>query len=600
MVKLTGKSLLLKKIAELQETLSNQLNEPSVFLSWRKVKGKGPFICGSPRVKAVMENIFLNSTELQEAFKADIMEFVTNHATVQTDLNVNPSLDIQHHDRNNVPAELPARLNLGSHKELCIWLSDEIWRSYKAKGGSKKRGQLIYGAEEFRPEDWPEDILPWSSMKSGLSKMGTYYRNCRLKNMEQIDFLKEAIKRRLSRFHLDPEVHVTKAFTVEMANRRVKHRRNRVPTENDMEDDVTEDTPGEDTSDQNTPFRQYSFREGWGEESEFRDGGRDNMNVTLSDIDSEDDLDTLNQTLRQDDEERQPCIVSPYSSDVQDLQGGIISRENSQDLNHSDKSESFGQISNYSETMAPTLGLNSPQQLSPVQPPMETRNLCYPNIEYQISIRRYPSRQRSQVIQGQLPALYSEIPSKIRKEFSFWPNCVMRKIAGTGGCLYGCIAHLLYDDESMFREIRRQLHSFLKDTWDLIGWAENIENQMPLVNLTTAGVAEPFSIQSVPEWLEFLQTERSLTTYTELEVESQNIANFFGITLNVFCYDKRTIRAARSDKFGNTRPGYWLTYQPMELVYQKSPYRGSWNLPYTNVVVCNEINPHFNVIVDRP
>ena len=95
---------------------------------------------------------FLNSTELQEAFKADIMEFVTNHATVQTDLNVNPSLDIQHHDRNNVPAELPARLNLGSHKELCIWLSDEIWRSYKAKGGSKKRGQLIYGAEEFRAE----------------------------------------------------------------------------------------------------------------------------------------------------------------------------------------------------------------------------------------------------------------------------------------------------------------------------------------------------------------------------------------------------------------------------------------------------------------
>ena len=170
-----------------------------------------------------MENIFLNSPELQEAFKADIMEFVTNHATVQTDLNVNPSLDIQHHDRNNVPAELPARLNLGSHKELCIWLSDEIWRSYKAKGGSKKRGQLIYGEEEFRPEDWPEYFLPWSSMKSGLSKMGTYYRNCRLKNMEQIDFLKEAIKRRLSRFHLDPEVHVTKAFTVEMANRRVKH-----------------------------------------------------------------------------------------------------------------------------------------------------------------------------------------------------------------------------------------------------------------------------------------------------------------------------------------------------------------------------------------
>ena len=85
--------------------------------------------------------------------------------------------------------------------------------------------------------------------------------------MEQIDFLKEAIKRRLSRFHLDPEVHVTKAFTVEMANCRVKHRQNRVPTEtviprcmnseNDMEDDVTEDIPGEDTRDQNTPFRQY-------------------------------------------------------------------------------------------------------------------------------------------------------------------------------------------------------------------------------------------------------------------------------------------------------------------------------------------------------
>ena len=78
------------------------------------------------------------------------------------------------------------------------------------------------------------------------------------------------------------------------------------------------------------------------------------MNVTLSDIDSVDNLDILNQTLRHYDEERQLCIVSAYSSDVHDLQGGIISRENSQDLNHSDKSESFGQISNYSETMAPT------------------------------------------------------------------------------------------------------------------------------------------------------------------------------------------------------------------------------------------------------
>ena len=92
----------------------------------------------------------------------------------------------------------------------------------------------------------------------------------------------------------------------------------------------------------------------------------------------------------------------------------------------------------------------------------------------------------------------------------------MRKIAGTGGCLYGCIAHLLYNDESLFGEKRKQLHSFLKDTWDLIGWVQLIENQMPLVNLITARDVEPFTIQSIPEWLDFLQTERSLTTYTEL------------------------------------------------------------------------------------
>ena len=81
----------------------------------------------------------------------------------------------------------------------------------------------------------------------------------------------------------------------------------------------------------------------------------------------------------------------------------------------------------------------------------------------------------------------------------------------------------------------------------MIGWAELIENQMPLVNLTTAKDVEPFSIQSIPEWLDFLQTERSLT--------------------KVFCYNKRTIQAAISDISGNTKPGYWLRYPPMELVY---------------------------------
>ena len=50
-------------------------------------------------------------------------------------------------------------------------------------------------------------------------------------------------------------------------------------------------------------------------------------------------------------------------------------------------------------------------------------------------------------------------------------------------------------------------------------------------------------------------------------MESQNIANFFGITVKVFCYNKRTIQAAISDMSGNTKPGYWLRYPPMELVY---------------------------------
>ena len=188
-----------------------------------------------------------------------------------------------------------------------------------------------------------------------------------------------------------------------------------------------------------------------------------------------------------------------------------------------------------------------------------------------------------------LPQFYRKIPEEFKLKYPHLSNKVLRQISGSGGCLYGCLAQLLYGNEHDYKFIRRRLHAFLKESYsamvkhDLI-LEHNLKFPMDLI---IAGKSDRTRINSIQEWLEYLQSDISLNTYSESEVEMLNICNGLGININIFCYNKRT-------------KGYWWNLKPNPSIYNLSPLKGDWNLPDKNVYLMHEINSHFEVLVEDP
>ena len=198
-----------------------------------------------------------------------------------------------------------------------------------------------------------------------------------------------------------------------------------------------------------------------------------------------------------------------------------------------------------------------------------------------------PSRPPSQPpSKGQrLPKLYRQISARHRKFFK--QGQVLRQILGNGACLYGCIAFHIFQNENSFRNIRKACHRFLKETWNMLGgMAEQEESLFPVQNFTIFNEKQFVSFDTVEEWLNFLQTDKSLQLYSEMETETQNIANFFGLDINIFHYNNTT--------------RYETNYIPMPDIHNLSPWRRD-NLEYGNTIyIYHKLDDHFDVIVNKP
>ena len=159
------------------------------------------------------------------------------------------------------------------------------------------------------------------------------------------------------------------------------------------------------------------------------------------------------------------------------------------------------------------------------------------------------------------------------------------KILGDGTCLYGCASFFVHDfeDREKTEHLRRLAHKFLKDTWKDLGQNEDYTNIFPH-EFIIAGEVEKVTIDSVTDWLEFLQTDQSLYMYSEFEVETQNLANFLNSSIKMLNFNKTD--------------AYMITYNPQPEIAIRSPFSGSSSK--TNpMLVYHEIDSHCDIIVNK-
>ena len=223
---------------------------------------------------------------------------------------------------------------------------------------------------------------------------------------------------------------------------------------------------------------------------------------------------------------------------------------------------------------------SSSPPLSPMTP-LDLSLMSSLNLSMSLSPPSLPPQKKQKL---GLPELFKEIKERHKKYFS--SDLVVRQILGNGSCLYGCVSFHMYRSELHFTRLRMECHKFLKDTWAYLGEEvhRTTEALFPLRNLTLFGDSSFVSFENVQEWINFLQDERSLTLFTEMEIESQNVANYFGITVEIYHYNKNSF--------------YHSEFKPKPEIHQFSPWIRKPNP--SNLVVYHEIDSHFEIIVQRP
>ena len=180
-----------------------------------------------------------------------------------------------------------------------------------------------------------------------------------------------------------------------------------------------------------------------------------------------------------------------------------------------------------------------------------------------------------------LPPGFREIPARHMSDFT--AGCVIKTIKGSGGCLYGSVAYKILNDQDLFKDLRRQAQQFLLRVWDLM----NIDGFMTFpMYVTVPGQPDSLKLNSVEDYKSFINTEKSLTSYAESNIEVQNLANFLNITIHSFVYT----------------PTYtnWHSFFPMSNIVGFSEWAFSNNNAVNTVVLYHDFGHHYEIIVERP
>ena len=102
--------------------------------------------------------------------------------------------------------------------------------------------------------------------------------------------------------------------------------------------------------------------------------------------------------------------------------------------------------------------------------------------------------------------------------------------------------------------------------------------------VTVVGFQDVF-IESEQQYLEFLNTPQSLTSFAESNIEMQNMSNILNVDIHVFTY--------------SATAWYSAVYKPMYEISQFSEWAFPTNDGLNTVVLYHEENIHFETIVSR-
>ena len=184
----------------------------------------------------------------------------------------------------------------------------------------------------------------------------------------------------------------------------------------------------------------------------------------------------------------------------------------------------------------------------------------------------------------QLAHGYREIPERHRRYFT--PDCVVKTIRGTGGCAYAAVCHKLLSDQDQFRLFREACHNFLIRVWNMMQIARFMVFPFPITVISDdADQVKVIQIESENQYLDFLKKPESLTSFSESNIEIQNMSNVLNVDIHVFTYSQTEC--------------YTQVFKPMPHITSWSEWAFPSNDGLNTVVLYHQEHTHFETIVSR-
>ena len=189
-----------------------------------------------------------------------------------------------------------------------------------------------------------------------------------------------------------------------------------------------------------------------------------------------------------------------------------------------------------------------------------------------------------QPVRSFLPSGFREIPDRHKSEFS--SECAIKTIKATGGCMYAGVSFKILKDEDLYKRLRDPAQQFLIRVWHLM----DVESFMTFPIFVTVvhkqGETSRKELETAEEYKQFLMRKESLTSYSESNIELQNIANLLNITIHCFTYTKTS--------------STWYHFYPMDNIVGFSEWAYAVHDEKNTVVLYHELDNHFEVIVTSP
>ena len=194
----------LKKMFEHHQCLMNEHHKTTVVMYKCKLTGR-MIVGGGRRVQERLEYLLENDIQLKNAILDD--EDDMNRCQRQQDYIGGPAhqafnrLRAKHHP----PKKLPFPVKYLEDREADNYIRQYIKDKYFASGGTKKR---IEWTEEFKPEEWPEHIIRFSSIKKSFQSYKASEFEALGFHKKKVEVMKDIIIHLLQAEGIDANTHV--------------------------------------------------------------------------------------------------------------------------------------------------------------------------------------------------------------------------------------------------------------------------------------------------------------------------------------------------------------------------------------------------------